>query len=152
LISSRPLKIYHPSAIIATYVTTIVLMNTAPIALYMYGYNKYFINLMNVRQKSASRSQASSINGAQSEYSEYRRRSSPKLPQARLCCDGYAPHIFAIVLLVLIVAAKAPTIYAHMVIYQVQVFTLFHQRLYVFEFPSPSSDNLKTRTFFFHHL
>ncbi|KAL3981884.1 putative integral membrane protein [Acanthocheilonema viteae] len=118
LISSRPLKIYHPFAVIITYVTTIILISIAPIALYMYGYSKYFISMSNVRQKSAFRSQASSINGAQSEYSEYRLRSSSKLPQTRLCCDGYAPHIFAIILLVLIVIAKAPTMYAHMVIYQ----------------------------------
>ncbi|VDM10340.1 unnamed protein product [Wuchereria bancrofti] len=118
LISSRPLKIYHPSAIIATYVMTIVLISIAPVALYMYGYSKYFISMSNVRQKSAFQNQTSSINGAQSEYSEYRLRSSSKVPQARLCCDGYAPHIFAIILLVLIVITKAPTIYAHMVIYQ----------------------------------
>ncbi|CAG9539216.1 unnamed protein product [Cercopithifilaria johnstoni] len=118
LISSRPLKIYHPSAIIITYVTTIMFISFAPIALYMYGYSKYFINMSNVRQKSAFRSQASSISGTQSEYSEYRLRSSSKVPQARLCCDGYVSHIFAIILLVLIVIAKAPTIYAHMVIYQ----------------------------------
>nr|CDQ00609.2 Bm10949 [Brugia malayi] len=118
LISSRPLKIYHPSTIIATYVMTIVLISTAPVALYMYGYSKYFISMSNVRQKSAFQNQTSSINGAQSEYSEYRLRSSSKVPQARLCCDGYAPHIFAIILLVLIVITKAPTIYAHMVIYQ----------------------------------
>uniref|UniRef100_A0A915PLA1 Uncharacterized protein n=1 Tax=Setaria digitata TaxID=48799 RepID=A0A915PLA1_9BILA len=118
LISSRPLKIYHPSSIIAIYVTTIVLISIAPIALYMYGYSKYFISISNARQKSAFRYQANSINGAQSEYSEYRLRSSSKFPQARLCCDGYAPHIFAIILLVLIVVVKAPTIYAHMVIYQ----------------------------------
>ncbi|VDK63503.1 unnamed protein product [Onchocerca ochengi] len=118
LISSRPLKIYHPYAIIASYVTTIILISIAPIALYMYGYSKYFISMSNVRQKSAFRSQASSINGAQSEYSEYRLRSSSKVPQGKLCCDGYASHIFAIILLVLIVIAKAPTIYAHMVIYQ----------------------------------
>ncbi|EJW83669.1 hypothetical protein WUBG_05422 [Wuchereria bancrofti] len=84
----------------------------------MYGYSKYFISMSNVRQKSAFQNQTSSINGAQSEYSEYRLRSSSKVPQARLCCDGYAPHIFAIILLVLIVITKAPTIYAHMVIYQ----------------------------------
>ncbi|VDN01046.1 unnamed protein product [Thelazia callipaeda] len=118
LVSSRSLKIYHPSAIIVTYVTTIILISIAPISLYMYGYNKYFVSMSSVRQKSASRSQASSINGAQSEYSEYRRRNSSKLPQTSLCCDGYAPHIFAIILLVLIVTAKAPTIYAHMIIYQ----------------------------------
>ncbi|EJD75530.1 hypothetical protein LOAG_17337 [Loa loa] len=118
LISSRPLKIYHPSAIIATYVTTIVLISTTPVVLYIYGYSKYFISISNVRQKSAFRSQASVINGAQSEYSEYRLRNSSKVPQTKLCCDGYAPHIFAIILLVLIVIAKAPTIYAHMVIYQ----------------------------------
>uniref|UniRef100_A0A0R3S4V8 Nucleoporin NDC1 n=1 Tax=Elaeophora elaphi TaxID=1147741 RepID=A0A0R3S4V8_9BILA len=118
LISSRPLKIYHPSAIIITYIATIILISIAPIALYMYGYSKYFISISNVRQKNTFRSQASSINGAQSEYSEYRLRSSSKVPQAKLCCDGYAPHIFAIILLILIVIAKAPTIYAHMVICQ----------------------------------
>ncbi|VDK82815.1 unnamed protein product [Litomosoides sigmodontis] len=118
LIFSRPLKIYHPSAIIATYVTTITLISIAPIALYMYGYSKYFISMSAMRQRSAFRSQAGSINGAQSEYSEYRLRSSPNMPRARLCCDGYAPHIFAIILLVLIVIVKAPTIYAHMLIYQ----------------------------------
>ncbi|VDP12646.1 unnamed protein product [Onchocerca flexuosa] len=118
LISSRPLKIYHPYAIIATYLTTIILISIAPIALYMYGYSKYFISMSNVRQKNAFRSQANSINGAQSEYSEYRLQSSSKVPQSKLCCDGYASHIFAIILLVLIVIAKAPTIYAHMVIYQ----------------------------------
>uniref|UniRef100_A0A915C145 Protein tincar n=1 Tax=Parascaris univalens TaxID=6257 RepID=A0A915C145_PARUN len=118
LSSSRPLKVYHPLAIIATYVTTMMLINIAPIALYTYGYNKYFVNLMTVQYKNSGRNQGTSINGPPSEYSEYRRRSYQKPPVVKLCCDGYAPHITAIVLLVLIVIAKAPTIYALMVLYQ----------------------------------
>lgn len=46
LISSRPLKIYHPSAIITTYIITIMLISIAPIALYMYGYGKYFVSYL----------------------------------------------------------------------------------------------------------
>ncbi|VDK46690.1 unnamed protein product [Anisakis simplex] len=118
LSSSKPLKIYHPLAIIATYVTTMVLINIAPIALYTYGYNKYFVNLMALQYKNSARNQGTSVNGPPSEYSEYRRRSYQRSPAAKLCCDGYAPHIIAIVLLVLIVIVKAPTIYALMVLYQ----------------------------------
>ncbi|KHN72442.1 Protein tincar [Toxocara canis] len=118
LSSSKPLKIYHPLAIIATYVTTMVLINIAPIALYTYGYNKYFVNLMALQYKNSARNQGTSVNGPPSEYSEYRRRSYQKPPAAKLCCDGYAPHITAIILLVLIVIVKAPTIYALMVLYQ----------------------------------
>lgn len=55
------------------------------------------VSVMAVQQRNALRSHTNSVNGAQSEYSEYRRRSSPKLPQARLCCDGYVCHFWAII-------------------------------------------------------
>ncbi|VDM85577.1 unnamed protein product, partial [Strongylus vulgaris] len=54
----------------------------------------------------------------QSDYSEYKRRNYSRPPSRELCCDGYAPHTVAIVLLVLIVVVRAPTIYALMILYQ----------------------------------
>ncbi|KHJ93567.1 hypothetical protein OESDEN_06518 [Oesophagostomum dentatum] len=42
LVQSRNWPFYHPYAIIATFVASLVLMMVAPVALYSYGYNKYF--------------------------------------------------------------------------------------------------------------
>lgn len=44
LVQSRNWPFYHPYAIIATFVGSLLLMTTAPIALYSYGYNKYFVS------------------------------------------------------------------------------------------------------------
>lgn len=43
---------------------------------------------MTVRYKNAVRSQMSNSNGPQSDYSEYRKKSSSKAPLIKLCCDG----------------------------------------------------------------
>ncbi|EPB79360.1 hypothetical protein ANCCEY_01519 [Ancylostoma ceylanicum] len=115
LVQSRNWPFYHPYAIIATFIGSLVLMTTAPVALYSYGYNKYFVNVMNVQAKNHIRAGSSA---GQSEYSEYKRRNYSRPPSRELCCDGYAPHTVAIVLLVLIVVVRAPTIYALMILYQ----------------------------------
>ncbi|KIH69291.1 hypothetical protein ANCDUO_00367 [Ancylostoma duodenale] len=115
LVQSRNWPFYHPYAIIATLVGSLVLMTTAPVALYSYGYNKYFVNVMNFQAKNHIRAGSSA---GQSEYSEYKRRNYSRPPSRELCCDGYAPHTVAIVLLVLIVVVRAPTIYALMILYQ----------------------------------
>ncbi|WKY16218.1 hypothetical protein Q1695_001142 [Nippostrongylus brasiliensis] len=116
LVQSRNWPFYHPYAIIATFVASLVLMIMAPIALYSYGYNKYFVNVMNFQAKNHIR--AGSSAGQSSEYSDYKRRNYARPPSRELCCDGYAPHTIAIVLLVLIVIVRAPTIYALMILYQ----------------------------------
>ncbi|ETN83675.1 hypothetical protein NECAME_07280 [Necator americanus] len=115
LIQSRNWPFYHPYAIIITFIGSLLLMTTAPIALYSYGYNKYFVNVMNFQAKNHIRAGSSA---GQSEYSEYKRRNYSRPPNRELCCDGYAPHTLAIVLLVLIVVVRAPTIYALMILYQ----------------------------------
>ncbi|VDL74172.1 unnamed protein product [Nippostrongylus brasiliensis] len=116
LVQSRNWPFYHPYAIIATFVASLVLMIMAPIALYSYGYNKYFVNVMNFQAKNHIR--AGSSAGQSSEYSDYKRRNYARPASRELCCDGYAPHTIAIVLLVLIVIVRAPTIYALMILYQ----------------------------------
>lgn len=115
LVQSRNWPFYHPLAIIATFVASLVLMTLAPIALYSYGYNKYFVNVVNFQAKIRIRAGSSA---GQSDYSDYKRRNYSRPPSRELCCDGYAPHTIAIVLLVLIVVARASTIYALMILYQ----------------------------------
>lgn len=41
---SKHLFIFRPEAIIAMFVSTVVLMSTAPIAMYTYGYNKFMVS------------------------------------------------------------------------------------------------------------
>ncbi|VDM55018.1 unnamed protein product [Angiostrongylus costaricensis] len=115
LVQSRNWPFYHPYVIVLTYVTSLVLMTIGPIALYSYGYNKYFVNVMSYQAKNHL---CVSSTGGQSEYSDYKRRNYTRLPSRELCCDGYAPHTIAIILLVLIVVVRAPTIYALMILYQ----------------------------------
>uniref|UniRef100_A0A7I4Z6J0 Protein tincar n=1 Tax=Haemonchus contortus TaxID=6289 RepID=A0A7I4Z6J0_HAECO len=115
LVQSRNWPFYHPHAIVGTFVASLMLMLMAPIALYSYGYNKYFVNVMNFQAKNHIRAGSSA---GQSEYSDYKRRNYARPPSSELCCDGYAPHTIAIVLLVLIVIVRAPTIYALMILYQ----------------------------------
>uniref|UniRef100_A0A0N5AF93 Nucleoporin NDC1 n=1 Tax=Syphacia muris TaxID=451379 RepID=A0A0N5AF93_9BILA len=114
---SKHLFIFRPKAIAAMFVITVILMSVAPVAMYTYGYNKFIVNLFNVQYRNSLRF-SSDINSHSGDYMDSRTKNAHEIRSLRLCCEGYAPHIIAILLLILIVTAKAPSIYALMVLYQ----------------------------------
>uniref|UniRef100_A0A8R1DUB6 Uncharacterized protein n=1 Tax=Caenorhabditis japonica TaxID=281687 RepID=A0A8R1DUB6_CAEJA len=105
--------IYHPYVILASFVVRLVMTSLAPMAMYSYGYNKYYANVLNVQHRNAARTSQS-----QGDYGEYGRRSYSRVEGRKLCCDGYLPHMNSIVLLVIIASAIGPTIYALLILYQ----------------------------------
>ncbi|KAF1748362.1 hypothetical protein GCK72_024829 [Caenorhabditis remanei] len=107
------LHIYHPYVILGSFVVRLVMTTLAPMAMYSYGYNKYYANVLNVQHRNAARTSQ-----GQSEYGDYRRRSFTRTDGNKMCCDGYLPHMDAIALLVIVAAAIGPTIYALLILYQ----------------------------------
>ncbi|CAI5455339.1 unnamed protein product [Caenorhabditis angaria] len=106
-------QIYHPLVILGTFLVRLLITTLAPTAMYSYGYNKLYVNMLNVQQRNAARNSQ-----GQGEYGEYRRRSYSRLDGSKLCCDGYLPHMNAIALLVIVAGAIGPTIYALLILYQ----------------------------------
>lgn len=103
-------------------------MQISPILLYAYGFNKYMLSIYDFNQRKHLRqSLTNPQNAAADSFSEQNTttrnsNSYNNLPinsSSQACCDGYGTHIAAIVILLLILAAKSSTLYALTLLYQV---------------------------------
>jgi hypothetical protein len=98
-------------------------MHLAPVAIYVFGYAKFVASQARLRRQRRRRlfgssSSASPPPGAGESCSsagggDQAATSSP------LFCDGLSPHVFAVTLLLLVAAAKAPAFYALGMLYYV---------------------------------
>uniref|UniRef100_A0A914GW45 Uncharacterized protein n=1 Tax=Globodera rostochiensis TaxID=31243 RepID=A0A914GW45_GLORO len=112
----RSLTLYHPLAIVAAFWLTVALMHIAPIALYSFGYGKFAATqnrLFRLRRFSVPPS-SSEVGGCQMRSVGMNGWSYDR----EIICDGYTPHVVAILLLLTIAAVKAPAFYAIGLIYQ----------------------------------
>ncbi|KAL3094713.1 hypothetical protein niasHT_022195 [Heterodera trifolii] len=112
----RGLPLYHPLAIVASFWLTVVLMHVAPVALYSFGYGKFAATqnrLLRMR-----RSPIASANGGGGGCAKRDNGMIGWSYGREIICDGYTPHVLAIVLLLTIAAIKAPAFYAIGLIYQ----------------------------------
>uniref|UniRef100_A0A0N4ZW89 Nucleoporin NDC1 n=1 Tax=Parastrongyloides trichosuri TaxID=131310 RepID=A0A0N4ZW89_PARTI len=118
--SSRNLIFYHPVSLIFLFVFDLKIMLLAPVALHLYGLSKYRISLLTIKEKISllHNKLSTSING--NGYYNTNNQDSPTYqdPNTTLCCDGYGPHMLAILVLVLTAISQCPTIYALMILHQ----------------------------------
>ncbi|CAJ0565086.1 unnamed protein product, partial [Mesorhabditis spiculigera] len=110
LLYDKNMKMLHPYAVLGEFLASAVLTHLAGMMLYAYGYNKYFMSVAHHQAKNVSRH-------GTSEYTDFSRRHQAHRT-AELCCEGYGPHMATIFLLVLIIAVKAPYVYAFVQIWQ----------------------------------
>ncbi|CAJ0947364.1 unnamed protein product, partial [Mesorhabditis belari] len=110
LLYDRNLRMLHPYAVLGEFLAAAFFTHLSGIMLYAYGYNKYFMCVANQQAKNVSRS-------GTSEYTDFSRRHQSHRAN-ELCCDGYGPHMSTIFMLVLIIAAKSPYVYAFVQIWQ----------------------------------
>ncbi|KAI6187956.1 hypothetical protein M3Y98_00301700 [Aphelenchoides besseyi] len=113
LAATSSLLVYNPLIILTTFVVTILCMHFTPIALYAYGYNKYIETI-----NSPIHVQPNSMPVNVGLLDEFDGRSQRSRTSAGLCCDDYASHLFAIILLFIILIVKGPSIYALLLLYQ----------------------------------
>jgi len=82
--------------LLAVYLVTVTLSFMSSTVVYGYGYNKFCLSLWLQNSRSRMRGQKT----------------------YKICCEGYCPHICAIIMLVLMVAARSPLLYDQMTAYQ----------------------------------
>uniref|UniRef100_A0A0N5BQ52 Protein tincar n=1 Tax=Strongyloides papillosus TaxID=174720 RepID=A0A0N5BQ52_STREA len=118
--SSKNLIFYHPVSLIFLFIFDIKIMLLAPIALHLYGLSKYRISLMSIKEKmSLLHNKLSTTISGNGYYGSNNPDSSIyQDPNTALCCDGYGPHMLAIIVLVLTAISQCPTIYALMILHQ----------------------------------
>lgn len=98
---TRPPFVLNEYLLIAVYVASCTILFFASSVVYGYGYNKFCLRLLTAATGGRGR--------------PLRLRGPKTYP---VCCEGYSPHIAAILMLILMVAAKAPLLYDQMILYQ----------------------------------
>lgn len=102
--ATSQLMVYHPFAVLGTFVANLFFMHLTPIIMYSYGYSKFIDTL---RYASQRRPVAPPVNvGLLDDYD-----GRPTGATSSICCYGYVPHMCAVILLMLIVTIKSPVIY-----------------------------------------
>uniref|UniRef100_A0A0K0E4E5 Protein tincar n=1 Tax=Strongyloides stercoralis TaxID=6248 RepID=A0A0K0E4E5_STRER len=124
--SSKNLIFYHPISLIFLFLFDIIIMLLAPVALYLYGLSKFRLSLLSVKEKMSllHKKLSTTISG-----NGYYGSNNPDIPISQdstttLCCDGYGPHMLAILVLVLTAISQCPTIYALMILHQYESKTI----------------------------
>jgi len=99
LATSQPILLYQPNAILANFAITTLLISLAPIALYAYGYNKYQINWLALRNRAPTiianggggAIEAEGLVGTPRSHQKQqhnRHKTQLRASATQLCCDG----------------------------------------------------------------
>ncbi|CEF60023.1 Protein tincar [Strongyloides ratti] len=118
--SSKNLIFYHPISLIFLFLFDIIIMLLAPVALHLYGLSKFRLSILSVKEKMSllHNKLSTTISGNGYYTTNNSDLSTSQESNTTLCCDGYGPHMLAILVLVLTAISQCPTIYALMILHQ----------------------------------